>query len=332
MKKKGLFLVPLEKQQFDLFYCDGNEHHKLYSDSFANELIKILETDDEAIKYEISTLETDPINFKTCSFKEAEYTFLNNIEIARNIKSLNNTLGLLLETELSQIELSQKERFSYDDMKVYERAITKQKKIYKEFGSAFQRTMGLTMFYADLICPLFEKPRLTLYIDETILDNAYQESYSVNNLKELGSVLQLTKYYYFDSAANYLRFLLFQLINLNPNICLCQNCVQLFLAKTKKHTLYCSRIMPYYNKKCSVIGPRRFAALQSRFFGYGDYNKAVEQNYRRAKRTEEGYAKNARLEWNDYYSWLERARKAKKQWQIQKISDDDFMQIIHELD
>ena len=142
----------------------------------------------------------------------------------------------------------------------------------------------------------------------------------------------LTKCYIFDSAVNYLNFLLLNLIQLNPNICLCQNCGELFVAKTKKKTLYCDGIQPDSKKRCSEIGPKKRAELQSTLFGFEDYDMAVERNYQRAKRTAEHYVKDIRLKWDDYFSWLERAQQAKQQWLNEEISDDDFLKIVHELD
>ena len=142
----------------------------------------------------------------------------------------------------------------------------------------------------------------------------------------------MTKCYVFDSAENYLNHLLLNLIQLNPNICLCQNCGELFVAKTKKKTLYCDRIQLDGNKKCSEIGPKNRAELQSTLFGFEDYDKAVERNYQRAKRTEEYYVKDIKLEWDDYYNWLDKVQHAKKQWLNEEITDEDFLNIVHELD
>ena len=190
----------------------------------------------------------------------------------------------------------------------------------------------MTNIYAELPCPLGEKPKQILEIDKQLLDNTFQETYYIHRKKQTESGLGLTKCYIFDSAANYLNFLLLNLIQLNPNICLCQNCGELFVAKTKKKTLYCDRIQPDSNKKCSEIGPKNRVELQSTLFGFEDYDKAVERNYQRAKRTAEHYVKDIRLKWDDYFSWLERAQLAKKQWLNEEISDDDFLDIVHELD
>jgi len=206
------------------------------------------------------------------------------------------------------------------------------RKKYHDFGVAFQNAKVLTNIYADLPCALNEKPCRIFEIDKTILAVSFSECYYSDNEKLTETDLALTKTYYFDSAANYLRFLSFQLINCNPNICLCQNCNRLFVAKTKRRTLYCDRIQPDDGKKCSEIGPKNRAELQSTLFGFEDYDKAVERNYQRAKRTQEYYVKDIKLGWDDYYNWLDRVQQAKKQWLNEDISDEDFLNIVHELD
>lgn len=207
-----------------------------------------------------------------------------------------------------------------------------QRKIYRDFGVAFQNAKVLTNIYAELPCPLEEKSERILEIDKQLLDNTFREAYYINRKKQTESDLRLTKCYIFDSAANYLNFLLLNLIQLNPNICLCQNCGELFVAKTKKKTLYCNRAQPDSQKKCSEIGPKNRVELQSTLFGFEDYDKAVERNYQRAKRTDEYYVKDKQLEWDDYYDWLEKAQRAKQQWLNEEITDDEFLNIVHELD
>ena len=230
------------------------------------------------------------------------------------------------------MELYKIEKPSPDDRRGYEEAVALQRKIYHDFGVAFQNAKVLTNIYAELPCSLEEKPKRILEIDEQLLDNTFQETFYINKKKQAEDNLGLTKCYIFDSAANYLNFLLLNLIQLNPNICLCQNCGELFVAKTKKKTLYCNRIQQDDGKKCSEIGPKKRAELQSTLFGFEDYDKAVERNYQRAKRTEEYYVKDIKLEWDDYYNWLDKVQHAKKQWLNEEISDEVFLNIVHELD
>lgn len=327
IKKKGLYLVPDKKQKFGLLYCDGEKFKKLYSNSYAEELISLISTDSDAMQIALSYVNQEPLVDERHSPSEAERIFRENRQVAKIVQSINTILGLLLDAELSKIE-----KPSPDDRRGYEKAIELQRKIYRDFRVAFQNAKVLTNIYAELPCPLEEKPKHILEIDKQLLDHIFQGTYYINRKKQTESDLGLTKCYIFDSAANFLNFLQLNLIQLNPNICLCQNCGELFVAKTKKKTLYCDRVQPDSNKKCNEIGPKIRAELQSTLFGFEDYDKAVERNYQRAKRTEEEYVKDIKLEWNDYFSWLERAQQAKHQWLNEEISDDDFLNIVHELD
>ena len=327
IKKKGLYLVPTGKQKFRLLFCDGGSLKKLYTNSYAEELISLTSTDSDAIQLALSYVNQEPLVNKRYSPARAERIFTQNLQVVKIIQVINTILGLLLDAELSKIE-----KPSPDDRKGYEKAIDLQRKIYRDFGVAFQNAKVLTSIYAELPCPLEEKPKQILEIDEHLLDHSYSETFFINKEKQTEDNFGLTKCYVFDSAENYLNYLLLNLIQLNPNICLCQNCGELFVAKTKKKTLYCDRIQPDGNKKCSEIGPKYRAELQSTLFGFEDYDKAVERNYQRAKRTEEYYVKDKQLKWDDYFDWLERAQQAKKQWLNEEISDDEFLNIVHELD
>ena len=327
MTTKGLYLLPKGKDKFTLFYCDGKTKEKLYSSSYGQEIVDMADIDGDAIQIALSYVIKDRIVNKRFSSARAERIFNQNNQVALLIKRIETKLGLLLETELSKIE-----KPSPDDRRGYEKAIDLQRRIYCDFGIAFQNAKVLTNIYAELPCPLEEKPKHILEIDKQLLDHTFQETYYINRKNQTESDLELTKCYIFDSAANYLNFLLLNLIQLNPNICLCQNCGELFVAKTKKKTLYCDRVHLDDGKKCSVIGPKKRAELQSTLFGFEDYDMAVERNYQRAKRTEEEYVKDIQLKWDDYYDWLERVQRAKKQWLNEEISDEVFLSVVHELD
>ena len=327
MTTKGLYLLPKGKDKFTLFYCDGKTKEKLYSSSYGQEIADMADIDGDAIQIALSYVIKGRIVNKRLSSARAERIFTQNNQVALLIKRIDTTLGLLLETELSKIE-----KPSPDDRRGYEEAVALQRKIYHDFDFAFQNAKVLTNIYAELPCPLEEKPKRILEIDKQLLDYSYSETYYINKKKQTEDNLGLTKCYVFDSAANYLNFHLLNLIQLNPNICLCQNCNRLFVAKTKKRTLYCDRIHPDDGKKCSEIGPKKRAELQSTLFGFEDYDKAVERNYQRAKRTQEYYVKDIKLEWDDYYDWLDRVQQAKKKWLNEEITDEDFLNIVHEID
>ena len=90
--------------------------------------------------------------------------------MATIVRYINTILGLLLNAELSKIE-----KPSPDDRRGYENAIDLQRKIYHDFGVAFQNAKVLTNIYAELPCPLDEKPKRILEIDAQLLDYTFRK-------------------------------------------------------------------------------------------------------------------------------------------------------------
>ena len=176
--KKGLYLVPGKKQKFGLIYCDGENFKKLYKSSFAKELISLISTDSDAMQVALSYVNQEPVIEKRYSPTRAERIYTQNVNVATIVKCINTFLGLLLEIELSKIE-----KPSPDDRRGYEKAIDLQREIYHDCGAAFQNAKVLTNIYAELPCPLEEKPKHILEIDKQLLDNTFQETYYIHRKK-----------------------------------------------------------------------------------------------------------------------------------------------------
>ena len=70
-----------------------------------------------------------------------------------------------------------------------------QRRINCDFGAAFQNAKVLTNIYAELPCPLEEKPKRILEIDKQLLDHTFQETYYINTKKQTEFDLGLTKCY-----------------------------------------------------------------------------------------------------------------------------------------
>ena len=189
-KQKGIYLVPTKKQKFGLLYCDGEKFKKFYSNSYAKELVSIISTDSDAMQIALSYVNQEPVIEKRYSPARAERIFTQNLQAVKIIRSINTILGLLLNAELSKIE-----KPSPDDRKGYEKAIDLQRKIYRDFSAAFQNAKVLTYIYAELPCPLEEKPKRILEIDKQLLDHTFQETYYINTKKQTEFDLGLTKCY-----------------------------------------------------------------------------------------------------------------------------------------
>ena len=189
MTTKGLYLLPKGKDKFTLFYCNGKTKEKLYSSSYGQELVDMADIDGNAIQIAFSYVIKDRIVNKRFSSARAERIFTQNNQVALLIKKIDTTLGLLLETELSKIE-----KPSPDDRRGYEEAVALQRKIYRDFGVAFQNAKVMTNIYADLPCALNEKPCRIFEIDKTILAVSFSECYYSDNEKLTETDLALTKY------------------------------------------------------------------------------------------------------------------------------------------
>ena len=125
-------MVPTGKQKLGVFYCDGENFKKLYSNSYAEELISLISTDSDAMQIALSCVNQEPLVLKRYSRTRAERIFTQNRQVATIIRSINTILGLLLNAELSKIE-----KPSPDDRRGYEEAVAVQRKIYHDFGIAF---------------------------------------------------------------------------------------------------------------------------------------------------------------------------------------------------
>ena len=189
-KQRGFYLVPTGKQRFGLLYCDGEKYKKLYSNSYAKELISLTGTDSDAMQIALSYINQEPLVDKRYSPARAERIFTQNANVGAIVRSINTFLGLLLEFELSKIE-----KPSPEDRRGYEKAIAMQRRINCDFGVAFQKAKVLANIYAELPCPLEEKPKNILEIDKHLLENTFQETYYINTKKQTEFDLGLTKCY-----------------------------------------------------------------------------------------------------------------------------------------
>lgn len=330
LNKDGLYLLPIDKKNFKLYYCKHEQFQKLYENDFAGELVDMMNIDSNAVQVALSYIIKENVVNQRFSQTRAEKIFMQNRVVAKIFKVIDTTLGLLIETELDKIK-----KPSPNDRRGYEDAIASQIEIYNRFSHSFGNIKFMTNYYADLECEVSEKPKRIFEINKSFLETTFQEFYYTDFEDENNFVLPFSKGYYFDSAANYLTFLFLNVIMLNSNVCRCFNCKELFVAKTNKRTFYCDRIQTEDGKTCKQIGPPIRMQMQSELFGFKDYDMAVMRNYKRMERYSQGIS-GARAEktlsWSEYEDWLQRAQAAKEKWIKEEISDDEFLEIVHQLD
>lgn len=330
LKKDGLYLLPIDNKNFKLYYCKHEQFQKLYENDFAGEVVDMMSIDSDAVQIAMGYIIKENVVNQRFSQTRAENFFTQNKQVAKIIEAIDTTLGLLIETELDLIK-----KPSPDDRRGYEDAIASQIEIYDRFACFFGNIKFLIYYYADLECDLSEKPKRIFEIDKSFYDAPFQEFYYNDFECENNFVLPFSKGYYFDSAANYLTFLFLNTITLNSNICRCFNCKELFVAKTNKRTFYCDRMQTEDGKTCKQIGPPIRTQMQSELFGFKDYDMAVMRNYKRMERHSLGLSgtrAEKTLSWIEYEDWLQRAKAAKEKWIKEEISDDEFLEIVDQLD
>lgn len=136
--------------------------------------------------------------------------------------------------------------------------------------------------------------------------------------------------YVFRSLAEYYTFLLIHFISSQANVALCECCGRYFIPKTAKKTLYCDRILKD-DKNCKTWGPILKHKLQAQ-------NKKVIEEFDRTKqklfkRQERATDPNKKvsgkdLSYQEYYTWLEQATKARDNYLAGRISTAEALAII----
>lgn len=145
-----------------------------------------------------------------------------------------------------------------------------------------------------------------------------------------------TKAYRFTDIENYSQFVFLNMMQYNYNFCKCNYCYRFFIPKTKKLTRFCDRIDPKSGKPCKEIAPivyRNDDISSNKILK--QYNLTARRNYMRMCRSEErmfGESAEKDLDPETYFEWRDRVVMAMKLWKSKKISDDEFLKIIKQLD
>lgn len=139
----------------------------------------------------------------------------------------------------------------------------------------------------------------------------------------------LEEEYYCHLFLEYCVLLVNKFLEMNYNVQRCKCCGDYFVAKTKKKTLYCDRVLANGNT-CKQYGPKlnRIAKAEQDEVIYA-YDKAVNKMYRRMKRTEEFGVTEKSIISNEYYEWLSKAKEAKQKYLNGAITSDETLAIIN---
>lgn len=145
-----------------------------------------------------------------------------------------------------------------------------------------------------------------------------------------------THSYRFTDLKNYIQFIFLNMIQFNSTFSKCNYCYNFFIPKTKKPTRFCDRIDPASGKTCKEIAPYVF---RNHDLGstkiMQEYNRALQRNYKRMCRAEERLSNRQcekDIEPQVYGEWRDRVLDSMRLWKSKKISDEEFLIVVRELD
>ena len=145
-----------------------------------------------------------------------------------------------------------------------------------------------------------------------------------------------THAYRFSDLKNYIQLIFLNMIQYNSTFSKCNYCYNFFIPKTKKLTRFCDRIDPASGKTCKEIAPSVF---RNHDLGstkiMQEYNRALQRNYKRMCRAEERLSDKQNekdIEPQVYNEWRDRVLETMRLWRDKKISDEEFLRVVRELD
>ena len=180
-----------------------------------------------------------------------------------------------------------------------------------------------TQHYIDLALQMLcENKEFSIAQDFPMLDH-------VETIQVLSMDQSLRAEYYFRSPCNYYCYLFLMLLNKKPNVARCQCCGDYFIAKTKKVTLYCDRVIKN-GKTCKQIAPH----LKRRVNAENDdvlkiYERTKQKMYKRYERASCSLDPLPHgLSWQEYTNWIDLAGAAKAKYLLGKITTEEALEII----
>ena len=145
-----------------------------------------------------------------------------------------------------------------------------------------------------------------------------------------------THAYRFSDLKNYIQLIFLNMIQYNSTFSKCNYCYNFFIPKTKKLTRFCDRIDPASGKTCKEIAPSVF---RNHDLGstkiMQEYNRALQRNYKRMCRAAERLSDKQSekdIEPQVYGEWRDKVLDAMQLWKGKKISDEEFLRVVRELD
>lgn len=297
---------------------------------------RVLQTDDETIQLEDTTLNDEIIRFANTNHTDyiLSLQFLESVtERYSEIKTEEDKLDT--ENKLLQgIDILLENIARFDSSLAYLMKLT-----VDDTWHSYYDIPTIDRIYNCLMCLehyLFVHTELQFLLNDLIdckeLD--FEERCHIFKYSEIITTYThtdkgLEEEYYCHLFLEYSVLLVNKFLEMDYNVQRCKCCGDYFVAKTKKKTLYCDRVLPN-GKTCKEYGPKlnRIAKAAQDEVVYA-YGKAVNKMYRRMKRAEEFGITEKSITQSEYFDWLIKAQEAKQKYLDNTITSDEALAIIN---
>lgn len=322
MYSNGIYIA-VENNSLHRVQCHHGHFLRLEDSSFADELISNLEYDISNYKRRCQTLINECEQDEGDLIDRAE-TFINDaLDIAMDLIEIDGVIGELLYAEIINGTALP------DDGDGYYQFIINHTK------AALLEPIKIRSLMFQVLCKNAEYDDLVQWLEESVLSetNLFRNRYHSEITYFLSELRQL---YYFNSTSEYYSFMLLHFANERKRIQICKFCGNFFVPKTKRTTLYCDRVIPYFGKTCKQIAPKmRMKEKLDSDPLLAEYERAKNRYYKRVERTDlknNTSISGKRLTFEQYEEWYQKASADRRNYLSGEMSGDEFREIILELD
>lgn len=331
-KERGLYVFPNNGKIRRLLY-DGNEATELPEITFEQQIIDFLEINLSVLNKALKNLRSYDNNSLT--FKQTADICSAIGRIAQDFCNDEPVYSFLLQTEFYLNGWNVNNEEELIDFKDYAIEVIQQIINVQNFFFA------VTDAYCRHDGEHSEKVHYACIGRGSLFDCRFEEVVAHTNVSTkmfhmTVPTIPFNRGYRFETLTEYIWYIFINAIEHDKNISQCEYCGHFFIARTKKKTRYCDRVRTDDGRTCKQVGPAYIHKAKIKNIAiFQEYDRAVDRNYRRWERFDLklGEEKNGKdITHDEYANWLKELREARSEFYAGKVSEEEFMEVIHRLD
>lgn len=345
-------MFPIEKNNFRIFTYDWRDSKEIAPSTYEKELIDFTESNVSYITDAVKKLKdiyyTRDVYYQR---DRIEKLLEDNYRVANEYCKNNPVFSFLLNLEMENRIQNKIDNSNYEINDLYEKSLA----IFDNMLLLHAKITNFLSIYCSTEGDHRDKFFKTILSNFSVVNRAFVQVVGLTSLDDdlftsLDFEYPMKRGYYFDNLSDFIWFMFFSFFDYDINLCQCEYCNNFYLPTTRRKTKYCDRVQMEDGKTCKQLGPIATRKLKRKDNSLIDeYDKAVNRNYKRLERSNE---KQRKFEYKqkfedlydeeydfrpditsiEYYDWLDKVQQAKQDYIDDKISEEKFKTIIHELD